>query len=245
MGIASALIRRLWAARATRSAFRCVDAGRIDEGKASDQGDQNAAPNQADVAPPLSKPAGGHQLRGLHRDCHADDCRRRTGEKGYHALNGEERRGAGKGHSGCVGGKVDPVTFTRRHHLDFAPLRGRGRVGNCSLHRYVCRRRFTDGGRRYYPRTFFFCPGCDTSTTISVQTGRVCTIRYRSGGGIFSQKVMVRPRGGVYGTADVSYGAYKPNLGFIGSDSFQVDIEYERWGQRTVTHLKATVNVRP
>jgi hypothetical protein len=100
-------------------------------------------------------------------------------------------------------------------------------------------------GERRCARTFFFCPGCDTSTTISVQTGRVCTIRYRTGGRIFSQKVMVRPRGGAYGTADVSYGAYKPNLGFVGSDSFQVDIEYERSGQRTVTHLKATVNVRP
>jgi len=100
-------------------------------------------------------------------------------------------------------------------------------------------------GERRCASTFFVCPGCDTSTKISVQTGRGCTIRYRSRGGIFSQKVMVRPRGGVYGTADVSYGAYKPNPGFVGSDSFQVDIEYERSGQRTVTHLKATVNVRP
>jgi hypothetical protein len=100
-------------------------------------------------------------------------------------------------------------------------------------------------GERRCVRTFFFCPGCDTSTTISVQTGRVCTIRYRTGGGIFSQKVTVRPRGGVYGTADLSYGAYRPNRGFVGSDSFEVDIEYERLGRRTVTHLKATVNVQP
>jgi hypothetical protein len=100
-------------------------------------------------------------------------------------------------------------------------------------------------GERRCVRTFFFCPGCDTSTTISVQTGRVCGIRYRSGGAIFSQKATVRPRGGVYGTADLSYGAYKPNPGFVGSDSFQVDIEYERFGRRTVTHVKATIDVRP
>ena len=62
-------------------------------------------------------------------------------------------------------------------------------------------------GARRCVRTFFFCPGCDTSTTISVQTGRICSIRYRSGGAIYSQKVMVHPRGGVYGTADMSYGA--------------------------------------
>src|SRR6266852_1099112 len=28
------------------------------------------------------------------------------------------------------------------------------------------------------------------------------------------------------------FGAYKPNPGFVGSDSFQVDIEFERQGQR-------------
>jgi hypothetical protein len=92
---------------------------------------------------------------------------------------------------------------------------------------------------------FTFCAGCDTFTTISVQTGKVCTIRYRTAGAIFSQKVVVRPRGGVYGAADETYAAYKPNDGFVGSDSFQVDIEYEKSGQRAVTHLKATVNVRP
>ena len=92
---------------------------------------------------------------------------------------------------------------------------------------------------------FTFCAGCDTFTTISVQTGKVCTIRYRTTSAIFSQKVVVRPRGGVYGTANETYGAYKPNPGFVGSDSFQVDIEYERSGQRFVTHLKANVNVRP
>ena len=92
---------------------------------------------------------------------------------------------------------------------------------------------------------FRFCTGCDTFTTISVQTGKVCTIRYRATGAIFSQKVVVRPRGGVYGTANETFGAYKPNAGFVGSDLFQVDIEYERSGQRFVTHLKANVNVRP
>jgi len=100
-------------------------------------------------------------------------------------------------------------------------------------------------GERHCVKTFFFCPGCDTSTTISVQAGRVCPIRYYTGGSILSQRVVVRPRGGAYGSADPTYGAYKPNSGFVGSDSFQVDIEYERSGRRTVTHLKATVNVQP
>ena len=92
---------------------------------------------------------------------------------------------------------------------------------------------------------FIFCAGCDTFTTISVQAGKVCSIRYRTTGAIFSQKVVVRPRGGIYGTTNETFGAYKPNPGFVGNDSFQVDIEYERTGQRFVTHLKANVNVRP
>jgi hypothetical protein len=92
---------------------------------------------------------------------------------------------------------------------------------------------------------FRFCAGCDTFTTISVRAGKVCTIRYWTGSAIFGQKVTVRPRGGVYGTANETYGAYKPNPGFVGSDSFQVGIEYERSGQRFVTHLKANVNVLP
>jgi len=99
------------------------------------------------------------------------------------------------------------------------------------------------------------CPGCDTSTTITVQTGMVCTIRYLGESSrefrgpvptaIFSQKVVVRPRGGIYGTANETFGAYKPNPGFVGSDSFEVEIEFEKQGQRSVTHLKANVNVLP
>ena len=99
------------------------------------------------------------------------------------------------------------------------------------------------------------CPGCDTVVTITLQTGKVCELSYlREGRGhysgfresaIYSQKVIARPRGGIYGKANESSGAYKPNPGFVGSDSFQVDIEFEKQGQRLFTHLKANVNVLP
>jgi hypothetical protein len=104
---------------------------------------------------------------------------------------------------------------------------------------------------------FMLCSGCDTSTTITVQSGKVCEIPYLRCCGrgtfsgafqataLFSQRVVVRPRGGIYGTANQTSGAYKPNPGFVGKDSFQVDIEFERQGQRHVTHLKANVNVLP
>jgi hypothetical protein len=49
----------------------------------------------------------------------------------------------------------------------------------------------------------------------------------------------------MFGTANQTSGAYKANSVFVGSDSFQVDIEFERQGQRHVTHLKASVNVLP
>jgi hypothetical protein len=102
---------------------------------------------------------------------------------------------------------------------------------------------------------FILCAGCDAVTAITVQAGKVCVIRAFSehtrrdiavyGTAVLSQKVVVRPHGGIYGTANQTLGAYKPNLGFVGSDSFQVDIEVERTGQRFVSHLKATVNVLP
>jgi hypothetical protein len=91
-----------------------------------------------------------------------------------------------------------------------------------------------------------FCDDCDTFTTMPVQTGQVRTIPYRTRlGAVLSQKVIVRPRGGIYGTANETAGAYKANNGFVDNDSFQVDIEYEKSGQRFETHLKATVNVHP
>jgi hypothetical protein len=90
---------------------------------------------------------------------------------------------------------------------------------------------------------FNFCAGCDTSTTITVQSGKVCIISYRTTGAIFRQKVVVSPHGGIYGTANETAGAYRANSGFVGDDSFQVDIEYERLGQRFVTHLNAIVHV--
>jgi len=63
------------------------------------------------------------------------------------------------------------------------------------------------------------CSGCDSSTTIAVQTGKVCEVRYLNfldrgpqstanvPTAIFSQRVVVRPRGGVYGTANPTFGA--------------------------------------
>ncbi len=76
-----------------------------------------------------------------------------------------------------------------------------------------------------------------------VQSGKVCTIRYWTRSAIFGQKVVVRPHGGIYGAANETFGAYKANSGFVGDDSFQVDLEYEISGQRFVTHLKANVHV--
>jgi hypothetical protein len=90
---------------------------------------------------------------------------------------------------------------------------------------------------------FYFCAGCDTSTTITVQSGKVCTVRYHNSGAIWRQRIVVQPHNGIYGTANETFGAYRANSGFVGDDSFQVDIEYEKTGQRFVTHLRANVHV--
>ena len=104
---------------------------------------------------------------------------------------------------------------------------------------------------------FVLCSGCDTFTRITVHAGKVCELPYLRMGdrgslsaamvaaAIFSQRIVVRPHGGMFGTANQTSGAYKANPGFVGSDSFEADIEFERQGQRHVTRLKADVNVVP
>ncbi len=89
---------------------------------------------------------------------------------------------------------------------------------------------------------FRFCANCDVTITITTQRNTPCRINYWSTGGIDSQKVTVRPRG-VYGTANVTRGAYKPPLNFVGDDYFEVLISYEVKGTKTWTKLKVTVKI--
>jgi hypothetical protein len=95
----------------------------------------------------------------------------------------------------------------------------------------------------HVPR-FIFCAGCATDVSIGVRRNATCTIRYWTGSGrVFSQRMVVRPRGGIYGTANVTLGAYRANPGFVGSDHFEVRIEWETHGKRTFTTLRVNVTV--
>jgi hypothetical protein len=95
----------------------------------------------------------------------------------------------------------------------------------------------------HVPR-FRFCAGCTTDLSIGVKRGATCVIRYWTGSGrVFSQKMVVRPRGGIYGTANVTLGAYRANPGFVGTDQFEVRIEWETQGRRTFTNLRVSATV--
>jgi hypothetical protein len=87
------------------------------------------------------------------------------------------------------------------------------------------------------------CDNCDTNVTFFTQKNTACTVPYPVVGGmVHTQKVVRKPRG-VYGTANPAAGAYQPPQGFVGEDYFEVEINYERSGQRYKTTMKATVKI--
>jgi hypothetical protein len=97
----------------------------------------------------------------------------------------------------------------------------------------------TCGGR------FRFCDNCDSHVTFYTKKNTACRQPYSIAGGrggVFSQKVIKRPRG-LYGTANTTSGAYQPPPGYIGEDYFEVQIEYERSGTRYTTILKVTAEI--
>lgn len=93
-----------------------------------------------------------------------------------------------------------------------------------------------------HPR-FQFCAGCDTIVPVRAKPGGFCRFTYGAGGGVFSQKVVVRPKQGIYGVSNETLGGLKVADTARGQDSFQVDLEYEVNGRRVVTHLKFDVTI--
>jgi hypothetical protein len=88
-----------------------------------------------------------------------------------------------------------------------------------------------------------FCDNCDTVITFFTKKNTTCTVQYTvNTGAVYSQKVIKKPRG-VYGTASVTAGAYQPPPSFVGEDYFEVEVSYDRSGNRYKTVLKVTVKV--
>jgi hypothetical protein len=90
--------------------------------------------------------------------------------------------------------------------------------------------------------SFLFCGNCVRPIIVETKKNTTCQITYSTGGAIFSQKVIKRGIG-VYGTTNVTTGAYQPKPGYVGKDYFEVEIHYERGGTKLITTLKADVRV--
>jgi len=74
----------------------------------------------------------------------------------------------------------------------------------------------------------------------------VCPLGLTSLGPFAGQEILVRPQNGVYGSANQTAIAYKPNPGFVGMDHFETRLYFEEaGGKRTFMILKVNVFVKP
>jgi hypothetical protein len=93
---------------------------------------------------------------------------------------------------------------------------------------------------------FNVCQGCNTSIRMRVRQDSACTINFMSLGPFAGQEILVRPRNGIYGSANETATAYRPNPGFLGQDHFETRLYFEEGsGKRTFLILKVNVLVVP
>jgi hypothetical protein len=60
------------------------------------------------------------------------------------------------------------------------------------------------------------------------------------------QEILVRPQNGLYGSANETATAYRPNSGFLGQDHFQTRLFFEDGtGKRTTMTVRVNVFVVP
>jgi hypothetical protein len=88
---------------------------------------------------------------------------------------------------------------------------------------------------------FNICQGCSINIKMKVPQNGVCPLNVQSMGPFAGQQVVVQPQNGVYGSANETSTAYKPNSGFVGQDHFQTRLFFEDGGGKRTT---MTVNVR-
>ena len=93
---------------------------------------------------------------------------------------------------------------------------------------------------------FNICQGCNISIRMRVKQDSACTINFMSLGPFAGQEVLARPRNGIYGSANETATAYKPNPGYLGQDHFQTRLYFEEGnGKRTFMILNVNVFVVP
>jgi hypothetical protein len=93
---------------------------------------------------------------------------------------------------------------------------------------------------------FNICQGCSITIKMRVPQNGVCPLNVRSMGPFAGQEVVVRPQNGIYGSANETSTAYRPNSGFLGQDHFQTRLFFEDGaGKRTTMTVKVNVLVVP
>jgi hypothetical protein len=93
---------------------------------------------------------------------------------------------------------------------------------------------------------FNICQGCSITIRMRVPQNGTCPINYKSLGPFAGQEVLVRPSNGLYGSANETATAYRPNPGFVGQDHFETRLYFEEGnGRRTAMTVKVNVFVVP
>ena len=93
---------------------------------------------------------------------------------------------------------------------------------------------------------FNICQGCNVSIRMRVKQNAACAINFKSLGPFAGQETLVRPKHGIYGSANETAAAYRPNANYLGEDHFETRVYFEEGnGKRTFINLTVNVFVVP
>lgn len=93
---------------------------------------------------------------------------------------------------------------------------------------------------------FNICQGCSITIRMRVPQNGICPMNYTSLGPFAGQEVLARPSNGLYGSANETATAYRPNPGFVGQDHFETRLYFEEGsGRRTAMTVRVNVFVVP
>jgi hypothetical protein len=96
-----------------------------------------------------------------------------------------------------------------------------------------------------HPR-FNICQGCHVNIRMRVKQDSACGFNFQSLGPFAGQEIVVRPQNGIFGSADQTTYAYRPNSGYLGQDHFETRLYFEEGnGKRTFMYLGVNVMVVP
>jgi len=93
---------------------------------------------------------------------------------------------------------------------------------------------------------FNICQACHINIRMKVKKDTACVMDLTSLGPFAGQEIVVRPQNGIYGAANETATAYRPNPGYVGTDHFETRLFFEEGsGKRTFMNLGVRVLVVP